>query len=103
MTEEGGTSAPNSEEVIIHRELFEGNAPDADDEPEIDIAKIVANLEGKETTDISSLYDTIGHVVERLYSNPPPIKAQAQLEFTFEGYRIILTQDGMATFLKVAE
>lgn len=103
MTEEGGTTAPNSEEVIVHRELFEGDAPDAEDDPEIDIARIVADLEGKETTDISALYDTIDHLVEHLYSTPPPIEAQAQLEFTFEGYRIVLTQDGTARFLKVAE
>lgn len=103
MTEEGGTSAPDSEEVIVHRELFEGATPDPEDEPEIDIARIVADLEGKEATEISSLYDTIDHVVKKLYSNPPPIEAQAQLEFTFEGYRISLVQDGTATFMKVTE
>ncbi|WP_170977293.1 HalOD1 output domain-containing protein [Halorussus salinisoli] len=103
MTEEGGTSAPNSEEVIVHRELFEGEQPDADDDPEIDIVRIVADLEGKEATEISSLYDTIDRVVEHLYSNPPPIEAQAELEFTFEGYRITLVQDGTATFMKIAE
>ncbi|WP_276301801.1 HalOD1 output domain-containing protein [Halorussus lipolyticus] len=103
MSEEGGKTPPDADDFIVHRELFEGDEPDATDEPEIDIAKIVADLEGKEATDISSLYDTIDHVVEHLYSNPPPIEAQAELEFTYEGYRIELSQDGRATFMKIAD
>ena len=99
--EHGGTNPPNSDRVIVHRELFEGVDPDEDDAPEIDVAQIVAELEGKDTTEISSLYDTIDHLVEYMYSNPPPIEAQAQLEFTYEGYRILLLQDGKATFMKV--
>lgn len=103
MSEEGGKTPPDSDSVIVHRELFEGEEPDDGERPTIDIAEIVANLEGKEATDISSLYDTIDHMVEHLYSNPPPIEAQAELEFTFEGYRIELSQDGKATFLKISE
>ena len=103
MSEEGGETPPDSDSVIVHRELFEGEQPDSDDDPEIDIAKIVADLENREATNISSLYDTIDHLVEHLYSNPPPIEAQAELEFTFEGYRIELSQDGKATFMKIAD
>lgn len=101
MTEKGGETPPESDSVIVHRELFEGQRPGDADDPQIDIARIVANLEGEEATDIGSLYDTIDHVVEHLYSNPPPIEAQAELEFTFEGYRIKLSQDGQATFMKI--
>ncbi|WP_168215825.1 HalOD1 output domain-containing protein [Halorussus ruber] len=101
MTEEGGETPPDSDSVIVHRELFEGQLPGDADDPEIDIARIVADLEGEDPTDIGSLYDTIDHVVEHLFSNPPPIEAQAELAFTFEGYRIELSQDGRATFLKI--
>jgi hypothetical protein len=103
MSEEGGTTPPDSDQFIVHRELFEGEQPSDDDDPEIGLAEIIADLEGKDATDISSLYDTIDHVVEHLYSNPPPTEAQAQLEFTFEGYRIELSQDGKATFMKIME
>lgn len=101
--ERGGTSPANSGDVIVHRELFEGTESDSDDAPEIDVAQIVADLEGKEATEISALYDTIDHLVEHLFSNPPPIEAQAQLEFTYEGYRILLLQDGHATFMKISD
>lgn len=103
MTEQGGTSPRDSGDVIVHRELFSGDRPDDGETPEIDIANIVAELEGEAATDLSALYDTIDHVIERLYSNPPPIEAQATLAFTYEGYRITLVQDGKATFMKVAE
>lgn len=103
QTENGGTTPPNGDEVIVHRELFEGERPDARDAPEIDIAEIVADLEGHDATEISALYDTVDHLVEHLYSTPPPLEAQCTLEFTFEGYRIALTQDGHATFMKVRE
>lgn len=103
MAEQGGTSPPKDGKAIVHRELFESENPTPDDTPEIDIAKIVEELEGKDATDISSLYDTIDHLVEHLFSNPPPAEAQVQLEFTYEGYRIALTQDGKATFMKVAD
>jgi hypothetical protein len=99
----GGTSPPDSDNVIVHRKLFEGANPGDGDTPEIDIAQIVAELEGKDATDISALYDTIDHLVEHMFSNPPPIEAQAQLEFTYEGYRILLLQDGEATFMKVSD
>lgn len=103
MGEEGGTTPPDSEDVIVHRELFEGETPDPGDTPEIDVAQIIADLEDADVTEISTLYDTIDHLVEHLFSNPPPIEAQAELEFTFEGYRISLYQDGRATFMKVVE
>jgi len=103
MTEEGGTSPPDSEDIIVHRELFEGEKPESEENAEIEVAEIVAELEGSEPTEVSALYDTIDHLVEHLFSDPPPIEAQTELEFTYEGYRICLFQDGHATFMKVAE
>ncbi|WP_134670002.1 HalOD1 output domain-containing protein [Halorussus marinus] len=103
MTEEGGTSPPDAEDPIVHRELFEGERPASEEAAEIEVAEIIADLEGREPTDISALYDTIDHLVEHLFSNPPPIEAQAELTFTYEGYRICLFQDGHATFMKVSE
>lgn len=65
--------------------------------------EVIAELEGRESSDLSALYGTIDHVIDRLFSEPPSPEAQAQLEFTYEGYRIVLNQDGHATFMKIAE
>lgn len=99
----GGTTPPTSEDVIVHRELFEGEQPSDDDTPSVHIAEIVADLEDEDATDISALYDTVDHLVEHLFSTPPPLEAQCRFEFTYEGYRITLTQDGHATFMNVSE
>lgn len=100
---EGGTTPPDAEDLIVHRELFAGREPDDDEVPAIDVAEIVAELEGEGATDLPALYDTVDHLVEHMFSTPPPLEAQCRLEFTYEGYRITLTQDGRATFMKVSE
>lgn len=102
QTEDGGTTPPDSEDRIVHRELFEGERPDADHAPGIDLAEVIANLEGTDATDIPALYDTVDHLVEHLFSTPP-LEAQCRLEFTFEGYRITPAQDGRATFVRIRE
>ena len=65
------------------------------------MAAVVAELEGKETTQLSALYDQVDSVVEEIFSNPSSPEAQIQMTFTFEGYRISINQDGSATFLRI--
>lgn len=72
-------------------------------DPEVNVVKVIAELEGKDVADLSPLYKTIDHLIEELFSNPPVPEAQACLEFTYEGYRIVLSQDGHATFMRVAQ
>jgi hypothetical protein len=103
QSDDDGTTPPDSGDVIVHRDLFEGERPDVADAPEVDIAEIIAEFEGQDTTDISALYDTVDHLVEHMFSTPPPLEAQCRLEFTYEGYRVTLTQDGHATFMKVSD
>jgi len=71
--------------------------------PGVDVVEVIAELEECQSTDLSVIYDTIDHLIERLFSSPPPPEAQARLEFTYEGYRIVLNQDGYATFMKIGE
>ena len=89
-------TSSDDEAGIVHWQFD----PDQDD-PIIDVAAVVAELEGKETTDLSALYDCVDTVLEEIFSNPPSPEAQIQMAFTFEGYRITINQDGSATFLRV--
>jgi|AntRauTorcE11898_2_1112593.scaffolds.fasta_scaffold103558_1 hypothetical protein len=73
------------------------------EDPGVDVAEVIAELEGKESTDLSPVYTTIDHMVEELFSEPPSPEAQAVLQFSYEGYRITLNQDGYATFMKITE
>lgn len=86
------------EKTVIHTEL----TPTEDGDPQVTVAEVVAELEGKNTTELTPVYDAIDHFVSNLFSSPPPAAAQAEIEFTYEGYRITIHQDGMATFRKIA-
>lgn len=73
------------------------------EDSEVDVAEVVAELEDKDVTDLSALYETVDHLIEKLYATPPSAAAQVRMEFTYEGYRITLNQDGFATFMKINE
>lgn len=49
------------------------------------------------------VYDAIDHFMSNLFTSPPPESAQAKIEFTYEGYRISVYQDGHTTFLKISD
>jgi hypothetical protein len=72
------------------------------DEPATAVAETVASLEHRESTDLTTMYDCIDHVLEHVFSNPPSPEAQVQVTFTYEGYRITVDQDGGARFVRVA-
>jgi pimeloyl-ACP methyl ester carboxylesterase len=79
---------------IVHHEF------DTDqDDPATAVAEAVADLRGEETTDLTTMYDQIDHMIDHLFSTPPDPGAQVQVEFTFEGYRITIEQDGTAEFV----
>jgi len=71
--------------------------------PEVNVVEVIAELEGQDSTDLSAMYDTIDHLIEKLFYEPPSAEAQAVLQFSYEGYRITLNQDGYATFMKISE
>lgn len=85
---------PESE--FIHREL------DTDAEnPGVEIAEAVADIEGKESTDLANMYDRVDGVLNAIFSNPPSSEAQMQITFSYEEYRITVEQNGDAEFVKI--
>lgn len=71
------------------------------DDPTYLVVETIGTLEGIESDQLPSLYETMDHMIDNLFSNPPVSKAQVQITFTYAGYRITLNQDGSATFLKI--
>ena len=87
------TSHPDSE--IVRQKL------DTDvDDPAVQIAESVADLENKDSTELQTLYGCIDGVLDNLFSQPPAPEAQMQIEFSYETYRITINQDGVAEFVK---
>jgi len=71
--------------------------------PEIAIAEVISRLDGRELIDMTPVHDTIGHLVEALFSEPLSPDSQAVVQFHYEGYRITVDRDGGATFRKLPQ
>ena len=83
---------PDSE--MIYRQI------DTDAEnPAVEIAELIAEFEGKDATDLTTIYERVGDVLDNIFAEPPAPDAQLAVEFTYEGYRITVEQDGTATFV----
>lgn len=93
LTPEGMESDPEGQ--ILHREF------DTDVEnPAVQVAETVAELEGKDSTDLSTMYECVDGVLEELFSKPPSPDAQMAVEFSYETYRVTIEQNGAARFVK---
>ena len=84
------------EQALHHRQL------DTDGEnPAVQVAEIIAELEGKEADELASTYDQIDHILDHVFSDPPSPDARIRISFSYEGYRVTVEQDGAATFERV--
>lgn len=50
------------------------------DHPYFSLLHVIAELEGCEVEDLPPLYDYVDHLLEDLFTTPPPPKAQARVE-----------------------
>jgi len=87
-----------TERQIRHRKV----TPDPD-EANRSLLRLIANLENCEVTDLPPLYERVDHLVENLFTSPPPAEAQVEIEFSYHGYRVELDQKGNASFMKLGE
>lgn len=83
------------EQSVIHRSL------DTDaDRPGVEVASAVADIEGRDVSDLSTIYDCVDDVLNHLFSTPPAPEARMQVQFSYESYRITIVQNGEAKFVK---
>jgi hypothetical protein len=68
---------------------------------EFDLLQIIADRENVEIEELPSFYTQIDHMVESLFKDPPSPEAQIELDFTYAGYRIRLTQTGEVTLFNI--
>lgn len=71
-------------------------------EPAMAVVEALADIEDRDVTDYTPTYDCLDHVLEGIFSNPPSPEAAIRIEFSYEGYRITVEQDGTAEFVDVA-
>lgn len=88
-------SSDSSDNDVIYRKL------DADAEsPGIEVAKAVADIDGKEVTELTTMHDCVDGVLDNLFSHPPSPEAQMRVTFNYEDYRVGVKQDGSVTLVR---
>jgi len=86
---------PPSDERIFRREVDTNG-----DNPAVEVAKAVADIEGSDPTELSTMYECVDGMLDELFSTPPADEAQMEVTFSYANYRITVEQDGFAEFIK---
>lgn len=94
----GNLSDDSSDEEKKAGRVYHRNIREGESNPQTALARALADLKGVEVTDLKQLYACIDHLVEQLFQSPPPADANAELTFSYEGYRITVFQDGHTVF-----
>lgn len=83
----------SSDRTTVRRHL------DTDAEnPSVEIAETVAEIEDRDATDLPNIYGCIDDALAHVFSSPPSPEADLEIAFTYQSYRITVEQDGTATF-----
>lgn len=70
--------------------------------PAEEISEVVAELEDTPNEELTPVWVVIDDVLQNLFSDPPSSDAEVQVAFSYEGYRIVVDQDGSATFTELS-
>lgn len=88
-------SESHDDEIIRHTLDIEG------DNPAMQLVEVVAEAEETDPVSLTSIWGCIDDVLDNIFSNPPSPEAQLELSFSYEGYRIEISQDGVAELMQV--
>lgn len=59
------------------------------------VVEAIADLEDADTLELPPLYATMNDILDRFASNPPASRADVEITFTYEEYRITVHQTGV--------
>lgn len=71
------------------------------EEPELPFADAVAELKGTRSSDLAPVGSELDDLVRGVLLSPPPEQNQAEISFTYEGFRVTLYHDGHAVLRDV--
>ena len=82
------------------RQIHRRRIDPSNEEVNTALLRIVADLEECEMEELPSFWMQVDSLVDDLFSDPPSADANAQVIFTYAGYRIAVEQNGDVELLK---
>jgi hypothetical protein len=77
------------DDEVVHRRL------DTDrDDPVVQVAEVVAELDGRPTAELTPGYERLDAVLTDVFVESSGTAARTRVTFTYEGYRVTVGQDG---------
>ena len=58
------------------------------------VLEIIASIEDVDVTALPPMYNRVDHLLDNIFSTPPVAEANAEVTFSYYGYRVTVTQDG---------
>lgn len=101
---EGATMSSEIEASDVEERSVHHVQVDVDpEEPELPFADVVAELKGTHTDDLNPIGSELDDLVRDVLLSPPPERNQAEISFTYEGFRVTLYHDGHAVLRDVRQ
>lgn len=66
----------------------------------IEVVMTVAEIEGKDATDLPQLHNHLDGVLDNIFCDPPSPESQTEIAFSYCNYRITVQQNGHALFVR---
>ncbi|WP_276272160.1 HalOD1 output domain-containing protein [Haloarcula litorea] len=83
---------------IVEREVEPG-----EETPNYRVLETIADVEDVDETELPPLYPRIDHILDELFSEPPVPESQIEISFSYHGYRVRITQEGVVSLRKLED
>ena len=96
MTLETNPEDESADETVHHVQIEIDS-----EEPDVPFVEALAEVKGVDQNDLSPLHSNLDGLIECVLLSPPPEENQAEVSFTYEGFRVTLYHDGHAVLRDV--
>lgn len=95
------TMEKNTEKAAEGRTVHHVQIEIDPEEPEVPFVETLADIKGVDQSDLDPLHSNLDNLIGGVLLSPPPEENQAEISFTYEGFRVTLYHDGHAVLREV--
>ncbi|QLD90660.1 hypothetical protein HWV07_17075 [Natronomonas salina] len=68
--------------------------------PGVAVVEAIGRIDERDPAEMTPLWGCIDGMLEHLFSDPPAAEADMEVEFSYESFRITVSQDGTGKFVR---